>query len=253
MIRQYTNLAWPDDPYGTGNRQYRRQVPLLAGFAAVWADDGDRTIPIACAVAYLRLHRTRIVSLDAGNLPFGYHAAAIDTDTGADVEALCRVFDLDLLQARKHADVLAGCSFLDDLYCMDKAAITFVPRAVWAVTAAWQHRDAAARGTARMVDIANGDEAGLESLRQVCIRTNIAPGSALRGLALPSHVAKRWAGRGEPGAPAWLAAAATEKALMVALVAGRLDDRVVWHGRADIGAALSQHAGGEFDSEETRG
>ena len=29
----YTNMAWPDDPYRTGQQLYRRPAPRLAAFA----------------------------------------------------------------------------------------------------------------------------------------------------------------------------------------------------------------------------
>jgi hypothetical protein len=233
-MRQYTNMSWPDDPYGTG-QLYRRTVPLLAAFAPVWVDDGSRALPVAYAVVYMRLHRTRALLLEDG-FAFGFRAVVLDDED--DVEPLVQTFDLDLLQARRHAVILAGYSFLDDLYCMGGAA-TAVPRGIHAVQEAWPRRDQDERGTARMVDVSGSEPATIDALRQLCIRSKIGPGTAGHGLARPSAIGKRWASLDEPASPRWLAAAATEKALMIGLIAGRSEERYSWEATVDIGACLS--------------
>lgn len=242
-MRQFTNLAWPDDPYGTGQQLYRKHPPLLAAFAAMWGDDGDRAVPIAYAVAYLRLHRTQTVMLEPDGFEFGFRAAAAETP--ADVADLTGLFDLDLLQARRHATILAAYSFLDDLYCMGKAA-PVVHRGVTGMLEAWPRRDERQRGMAHMVDVAGSKPATVENLCQLCVRLDIATGSAPRGLASPVMVAKRWTALTEPGSVQWLAAAATEKALVIALAAGRTEYRCTWQGLADIGSALSRQAWDDF-------
>jgi hypothetical protein len=52
------------------------------------------------------LHRTRAVSVTEQTLTFGFRAAS--TGDPAGMPALAAVADLDLLQARRHAAVLAG-------------------------------------------------------------------------------------------------------------------------------------------------
>lgn len=240
---QYTNLSWPDDPYGTGQQLYRRSKDLLAGFSVLWADDGAQALPVACAVAYLRLHRTHAVSLDPAEIDFGFRAVAVSGSR--DIEDLAVVFDLDLLQARRHAVIMAGYSLTDDLYCMDRA-VSLTMRGVQAVKDDWPRRDRSQRGKARMVDTAGYRAATVENLHQHCDRFDIAPDSAPGGLAMPSEVAKRCAALGDPDATQWLARAAVEKALVISLIAGRLEYRCTWSGRVDVSASLAAQAWPEF-------
>ena len=63
MMRTYTNLTWPDDPYRTGQQLYRRPVPELAAFAARRAGAGELPVAAAVAIVYLPLHRTQAISV----------------------------------------------------------------------------------------------------------------------------------------------------------------------------------------------
>jgi hypothetical protein len=52
----FTNMAWPDDPYGTG-QLWRSEPLLLAGFGMCWAGGRGRVVsPASYAMVYLRLH-----------------------------------------------------------------------------------------------------------------------------------------------------------------------------------------------------
>lgn len=101
-MHTFTNMAWPDDPYGTG-QLWRQEPQLLAGFA-ITGTAADQA-PRAYAVTYLRLHRTKAVELTAG-VSFGFRAAA--TVAGDDMGELAGLLDLDALRARRLAKVVAG-------------------------------------------------------------------------------------------------------------------------------------------------
>lgn len=63
-------------------------------------------MPAAVAVAYLPLHRTRAITVTEATLTFGFRAAS--TVDAENVRELAELADLDLMQARRHAAVLAG-------------------------------------------------------------------------------------------------------------------------------------------------
>ena len=105
-MRTYTNMTWPDDPYRTGQQLYRRPVPRLAAFTAERTAADGRPGPAAVAIVYLPLHRTQAISVTEQTLTFGFRAAS--TDDAAEAPGLAAVADLDLMQARRHAAVLAG-------------------------------------------------------------------------------------------------------------------------------------------------
>jgi len=247
-MRTFTNLIRPDDPYHVGLGLFRKPPPLLAGFAAIWVDDGERAVPVSAAMVYLKLHRTRQVDLDGEDLTFGFREVA--TLDASEAGKVVEVADLDLLHARQHAAVLAGHSFGDDLYGLGVAAV--IPaRGVRAVEEALKEPCGPRRGLARIADTGVSDNAPADpDLRLACIQAGIAPGGVWRGLALPFIVNDQYARgqEGDPGAVEWLGAAAVERALAVALVAGQMTGRCAWQGKANIGQALEKTAWDSFPS-----
>lgn len=236
-MREFTNLVWPDDPYHAGQQLYHKPPPMLAAFATLWIDDDEEALPVSAAVVYLRLHRTRPVPLDTG-FPFGFRVAAAE-DAHADRPEMREVVGLDLLQARRHAAVLAGHSLADDLYGWRAAGIN---RGIQAVDLLWPGRSSPGRGLAHMVDTAHDGEHAEEDLRQACIRAGVAPGSASHGLAPQQLIADRYAS----GDTRWLALAAVERALVIALVAGHGTGRCAWSGVLGISQALAAAAWDSF-------
>ena len=86
MMRAYTNLTWPDDPYRTGQQLYRRPVSRLAAFAARPGRRGRPPVPAAAAIVYLPLHRTQAVARDRADgrvrIPRSQHRGAGRTRLG---------------------------------------------------------------------------------------------------------------------------------------------------------------------------
>ena len=103
-MRTWTNLAWPDDPYRTGQQLYRKPGGRLAAFTTWPAVTGGQQVPATTAIVYLPLHRNRPVTVTGQTLAFGFRAAS--TSDPAEVPAVAAVADLDLMQARRHAAVL---------------------------------------------------------------------------------------------------------------------------------------------------
>jgi hypothetical protein len=130
-MRTYTNMTWPDDPYRTGQQLFRRPVPRLAAFTAQPTAAGGRPVPVAVAIVYLPLHRTQAISVTDQTLTFGFRAAS--TDDVEEAHGLAAVADLDLMQARRHAAVLAGHLLAGDLAALRQAGDAAALRGLAAV------------------------------------------------------------------------------------------------------------------------
>ena len=197
-------MTWPDDLYRTGQQLYRRPVPRLAAFTATVGP----AAPAAVAIVYLPLQRTRAVSATELTLTFGFRAAT--ADGLADVPSLAVVAGLDLLQARRHAAVLAGYRLAGDLAALRRAGDGDVAglRGLAAVEREWAGRGAAA-GRAAVFDCAL-DLPGRPLLEEACEQA---------GIFL------------HPGAGRQVAVLLVERALMIALVCARHQGRYEWTKR----------------------
>ena len=222
-MRTYTNMTWPDDPYRTGQQLYRRPVPRLAAFTAERTAADGRPGPAAVAIVYLPLHRTQAMSVTEQTLTFGFRAAS--ADDAAEAPGLAAVADLDLMQARRHAAVLAGHLLAGDLAALRQAGDAAALRGLAAVEHEW-----AARGqvTGRAATFDCGlDLPACPPLELACQQAGIATGP---GGSWPD--ADRPAGR-------QAAALAVERALMIALVCARHQGRYEWAGILRTGPVLA--------------
>jgi hypothetical protein len=213
-MRTYTNLTWPDDPYRTGQQLYRRPVPRLAAFATGPAAGCGRLAPAAVAIVYLPLHRTRTVTVTEQTLTFGFRAASAEDP--ADMPALAAIADLDLMQARRHAAVLAGHLLTGDLAALRQADDPGALRGLAAVEREWAARGQAT-GKAATFDSAL-DLPARPPLELACQQAGIAAGSDPDGAADYQAV---------------------ERALMIALVSARHLGRYEWAGTLRIGPILA--------------
>jgi hypothetical protein len=213
----YTNLAWPDDPYRTGQQLYKRPSGMLAAFAVVPPAQSRVTAPAGVAVAYLPLHRTRVITVTEDTVSFGFRA--VSTADDGSIDQVARVADLDLLQARRHARFLAGHALGGSLRALRDAAPGLAARGLAAVEVAWDDRQTSARGTAAITDISNG-----RGLGAICRSAGIvlSPASAAGGVTSADPA--------EPAAAEKQAAAAAEHALAIALACARGLDRYQWEG-----------------------
>lgn len=227
-MRTYTNMTWPDDPYRPGPHPHRRPAPLLAAFGVAPPARGGSLAPMAAAIVYLPLHRTRPVSVVGQALAFGFRAVSIGDD--AEVPALVRVADLDLMQARCHAAILAGHMLATDLAAIRQAAGETVLRGITAVEQEWGDRHEPTTGTALMFDCLH-DLPGVASLAGARRKTRIASGTGwyLTGL------------ENLDGGDLY-AAMAVEQALTIALACAKYLDRYSWEGKLPIDDILAAGA-----------
>lgn len=251
MMPAFTNMAWPEDPYGTG-QLWRREPPLLAAFSVLWPATGA-TVPAAYAVAYLRLHRTQPVDLSEG-VSFGFRAVV--AATGGEVPELVRLIDLDALRARRLAKVVAGCCLAGDLRRVGGCAAGDVGRGLRGLADAWDASDEVHRGLAQVFDL--GGREGYPDLAAAAAGAGVLGASVVRAFEPQSRIgamasgAAGQAASGEPGTEGakedrercaqWLAACATERALVCAVAAGRMLGRHTWDKTLDIGAAMAANA-----------
>jgi len=215
-MRSYTNLAWPDDPYRASQQLYRRPGPMLAAFAVLPAGTAQVRAPAAVAVAYLPLHRSRAVTVTEDTLALGFRAASAASD--AELPALAGAADLDLLQARRHARFLAGHALADSLRALRGAVPAPAARGLAAVAADWGRGRPSARGSAAMTDAADGGG----DLASACRDAGI--------MASPEGLTGGTVNPADPEAPGLLAAAASERALVIALACARRSGLYEWDG-----------------------
>ncbi|HEY2578809.1 MAG TPA: hypothetical protein VGI74_21095 [Streptosporangiaceae bacterium] len=195
-MHTWTNMTWSGDPYRTGQQLYPRPSPRLAAFTVDQATAGGQLAPAAVATVYLPLHRTRPLTVTDQTLTFGFHA--VGTDDPAQVPGLAAVANLALMQARRHARILAGHQLAADLAALrqpDSAAL----RGLTAVGHDWAQRSAEP-GRAVMFDCGL-DLPGGPPLEHACQQAGIV-----------IHAA-------DPSRQA--AVASVERALLIALVCAR--------------------------------
>jgi hypothetical protein len=226
-MRTYTNLAWPDDPYRASQQLYRRPSPLLAAFTILPPGQCPITAPAAIAAVYLPLHRTHAVTVTGSTVSFGFRAAST-ADAGC-LTRLAEIADLDLIQARRHAKYLAGHALSPCLHALREAAPGMTARGLAAVEADWTARPARARGTAEMIDIGDGRPDLADTCQHAAI--TISAGTT------PSDVIAD-----DPGTAERLAAAATERALAIALTCARELGRYQWEGALRTAALMAAAA-----------
>jgi hypothetical protein len=217
VIDTRTNMTWLDDPYRTAQQLYRRPVPRLAAFAMDKTGADRGVAPAAVAVVYLPLHRTKAVEVTEQTLTFGFRLARANEK--ADLPALAKTADLDLMQARRHAAILAGHGLAPDLATLRSCTDSLVLRGLESVEHDWAVRMPVV-GQARMFDSAL-DLPGRRSLEGAAHAIGIESGPM------------------SDGQPATLA---VERALTAALVCARHLGRYEWAGSLRISEVVASVA-----------
>jgi hypothetical protein len=221
-MRTWTNLAWPDDPYRTGQQLYRRPAPKLAAFTTWPAITGGQPVSKTTAIVYLPLHRTQPVTVTGQALTFGFRAASATHP--AEIPAVADVADLDLMQARRHAAVLAGYHLADDLAALQRADGRAAWRGLAAVAGDWATRSPASGRAARFD--CGLDLPGRPPLEQACQQAGISPTGA----------GTTWPGQWHP------VMLTVERALALALLCARHRGRYQWAGTLDTRAMMTAAA-----------
>jgi hypothetical protein len=224
----WTNMTRPGDPYRTGQQLYRRPSPQLAAFTVTTPTEPGSSMPVTYAVVYLPLHRTRAVTVTEETVAFGFWATSIED--GNEMHDLAAAADLDLMQARRHAAILAGHALLTEISALGTAG-TAALRGLAAVGSAWADRAGSVRGMAVMIDIAE-DLPGVRGLAGACEQARI--------LSCTGGPCSCW--QGEQAGLEPEAGPAVGRTLAIALVCARYLDRYDWDGTLDIRRIMAAHA-----------
>ena len=148
-MREYTNLRWPDTPFGADKRPFPRKVQLIAATAVQWAADGEHLVPAAMALVYLPVRRAGTRPLLPETLHVGYRVTVTD-DPGESPDVVALI-DGHLVQGRRHAAALAVHGWDEDAVVLRRWAAGETP-GITATETAWAEREAVERGTARLVE-----------------------------------------------------------------------------------------------------
>lgn len=222
----FTNLAWPEDPYRTGQQLFRKPGPMLTAVALTTdaLTGTSPAAPTAMAVAYLPLNRTRPAAIAGQELDFGFRAVSASDPAG--LADLARQVDLDLARARRHASVLAGLLVAEQIDRLQADVGEMVLRGAAAIRRDWADRASPARGKALMIDC--GLDLPARSLGQACGHAQISAGPGWEQAAT-----------GDQAETELAAAQATGTALTVALLAGKHLGRLTWNQDLDITGILT--------------
>jgi hypothetical protein len=218
-MQTWTNLAWPDDPYRTGQQLYRKPGGRLAAFTTWPAVIGGQQVPATTAIVYLPLHRNRPVTVTGQTLAFGFRAASAAGP--AEVPAVAVVADLDLMQARRHAVVLTGYHLDKDLAALQQADGVTKWRGLAAVAGDWAGRSPAP-GRAALFDCDLDLPGGLP-LGRACQQAGISPAPT----------------SGAGNKSCYQATLAVERALAIALLCARHQGRYEWDGTLDTKTVMT--------------
>jgi hypothetical protein len=222
----WTNMAWPDDPYRTGQQLFRRPSPMLAAFAVLPPGPAPIHGSTAVAVVYLPFPRVGPLTVTEDTLMFGFRAAAIPGN--ADLPRLARVVDLDLMQACRHARYLASYAPVPVLEALLDAVPGLICRGLAAVASGWADRRSPARGMAALIDLSDGHRSLAATCRAAGLAQPAPPGRADGGFDLP-----------EQASTELHAAAAAGIALTMALVCARGLDLYHWDGTLHTAQVMS--------------
>ncbi|GAA2136777.1 hypothetical protein GCM10009760_16530 [Kitasatospora kazusensis] len=233
-MREFTNLSWPQTPYGVDKRPFGRPVRLLTGLSVQWADNGSQAVPVAAAAVFLPVHRTATVLVDLPTLHFGYRVLATEGDREA--PELVAFLDGVLVQGRRDSAGLAWHSFADDV----GALLTYAPGRMPGITAVadgWADRSARERGTAQLTDTA--DDSGLSgwSVNAVCRESDLDCPTGDNGILAPAEIQRLYDSPTAATAQTAeaLGCSALHQALAVALLAGHTRCHIRWDGTLPLG------------------
>jgi hypothetical protein len=190
---------------------------MLAAFTVAPPADASHPTPAATGIVYLPLHRTHTLAITEETLTFGFRAAS--ATCAAETPLLAVVADVDLLQARRHAAVLAGHSLPADLHLLRKHTAATATRGLAAVEEGWAERHTHRRGTATMIDSAE-DLPAPGDLVDASRYADIAPVAAGCSQQQPTDMEL-------------IAAQTVERALVIALACARHLRQYQWPATVD--------------------
>lgn len=221
-MREYTNLQWPETPFGADQRPFGRHWNMLTACTVEWTGKvADGALPVASAAVYLRVRKQGPAHLIADDtLSIGFRTAVIED--AAEVPDLLKLTDRELTGARRLGVILAGHRLSRDLTRMN--TLSAVPlRGAAEVLSAWANRSVKQRGVAVMIDTASEARA---TGAELDMPLEPVPGPVPDCPACAAEVARR----------------ALARCLAVGLTAAVYKGRYVWEGAFRVADAIDRAA-----------
>jgi hypothetical protein len=235
----YTNMAWPEQPYGASQRPFGQPPRLLAAITLDWAKHDDAEVPLCASIVYVRLARRDTITLNERAFAFGFRTAYTDQPT--DHAALVRLVDTDLVRSRVHAHVLAAHGLADHLAALRTAAGNTPVPGVTSVERAWTTREQVRRGSARLFDTHHDTTAPEPAgLAAACGGRGLEVDLAGPGVSAELHAT--YQRTADPAAAERLALANLRRTLSVALVALATLTLYRWDGPVTVDKLLHANA-----------
>lgn len=153
-MHDFTNLAWPEAPFGAEQRPFGKRSAILTAITFEWRSTAEQAAPVLASVAtvYLRVRRDgKPLDVSDETLALGFRASV--AEGAADVPALLDLTDRAITRARRHAAILVGHRLVDDLERLAHNAPAPL-RGITGLKPEWHARSAKVGGIARMVDTA---------------------------------------------------------------------------------------------------
>lgn len=152
-MREYSNLQWPQTPFGAEQRPFGRHTDMLSAYTIEWTGQPDAgALPVASTMVYLRVRRHGEAQLVTDEtLSIGFRILVIGDPS--EVPNLLAVTDQQLSGARRLGAILAGHHLDSELDRMNALSETPL-RGAAEVLSAWANRAVKQRGMATMIDTA---------------------------------------------------------------------------------------------------
>ncbi|WP_148083734.1 hypothetical protein [Micromonospora sp. Llam0] len=228
-MREYTNLQWPQTPFGAEQRPFGRHWDMLTACTLEWSGRPEEAgLPVASAAVYLRVRKHGTAQHIADDtLSVGFRTAVIEEP--GEVPDLLRLTDRELTGARRLGVILAGHRLSDDLTRMN--ALSTVPlRGAAEVLSAWANRTVKQRGVAVMIDTAAEAAA-----------TGAELDMHLEPVSVPVPTC--------PTCASGVARSALARCLAVGLTAAVHTDRYTWEGTSRVTETIDRAAWDVFTTD----
>lgn len=222
MVREYTNLQWPETPFGAEQRPFGRHWDMLTACTVEWTGPlVEEAFPVASAAVYVRVRKHGVALRVADDtLSIGFRAVVIGD--AAEAPDVLNLTDRELIGARRLGVILAGHRLGRDLSRMS-ALSPVTLRGAAEVLPAWADRKVKQRGMAAMVDTATeASTTGAELDTQLEPVPEPVPHCSVCGV----EVARR----------------ALTRCLAVGLSAAMYAERYVWQGTFRVADAIDRAA-----------
>lgn len=228
-MRSTTNLHWPVEPFGATQRPFAQDRPMMAAVAIGWSGYAQR--PEWACVIYVYTDSTRTLKLDGQGLNFGFEVLTSQPHDPHTV--LPERLDEILVACRRHAKVLAGHDFADDLTSLLKFGVARRLPGVEGVRQQWTARQATERGMATVIDTAydldQPDRTDLAAASELAM-LKAALVAAPDGTSVTTTVRQ-----------------AIVRTLAIALIAARATGKYVWTVPIDLDGLVSDASWDQFD------